>query len=271
MYPNSIIKKKGKLPGKTVAVFAGVHGNEKVGILTLRKVIDQIDISSGLVYFVFANPLAIEKNKRVVNKNLNRLFSRDIQGETFEHKRAHELMDLLDTCDALLDIHSYNSETGEQFAISEKRGLKVLHKMNFPLVAMGFSSLGYGTDGYMERQKKVGICIECGTTKNYKEFLKLTEDSIYQFLQYFKCIDTKIQYSNVKQKYVKANRIVYKKSNSFEFLKAFKDFERLPKNRKFAVDGNTNLISAGNECIIFPRMKAKAGEEVCIIGEFTEL
>jgi len=270
MYPKSIIKKKGKSPGKTVAVFAGIHGNERVGILAIRSVIKNIKVISGTVYFVFANPPAIVKNKRVVNKNLNRLFNRDIIGKDPENKRAYELMRLLDKCDALLDIHSYNSKNGEQFAISEKRGLSILKKMNFPIVAMGFSKLGNGTDGYMEKNGKVGICLECGTTNKYKKFVSLAEDSVYQFLYYFGCIEKKVEYSSVRQNYVRVKKIFYKKTSKFKFTKEFKDFEKLPKNYVFAVDGNEEIKSFQNDCILFPRPNVKVGGEVCIIGEFIE-
>lgn len=268
MYPNSIIKKKGKLPGKTVAVFAGVHGNEKVGIVTLKKIINEISIKSGTVYFVFANPLAIEKGKRVVNKNMNRLFSRAITGTDPEHKRVKELMNILDRCDALLDIHSYNSKSGDQFAISEKRGHAILKKMNFPIVGTGFSKLGHGTDGYMEKNKKIGICIECGTTNKYKKFLDLAESSVYQFLQYFNCTDKKVEYVSCTQKYVSVKRILYKKTSGFRFTKEFKDFEILPVGKAFAIDGEVQHVAVKNECILFPRPTVKVGEEVCIIGEF---
>ena len=267
----SIIKKAGKLPGKTVAVFAGVHGNEKVGILTLKKIIKEIKITSGTVYFVFANPPAIQKNKRMVKKNLNRLFSRDIKGNAPENKRANQLMDILDQCDALLDIHSYNSKSGDQFAISEKRGYKVLRNMNFPIVGSGFSKLGSGTDGYMEKQKKIGICIECGTTNKYKNFLKLAENSVYQFLTYFNCLDKKVEYSKIKQKYVRVKRMLYKKTPQFKFTKEYKDFELLPTNKPFAVDGEIKYVASKNECILFPRPDVKVGEEVCVIGGFVRM
>jgi len=35
----SIFKKVGVRPGKTVAIFAGVHGNEKAGIMALEHLI----------------------------------------------------------------------------------------------------------------------------------------------------------------------------------------------------------------------------------------
>ena len=268
MPPKTIIKKTGKLPGKTLAIFAGIHGNEKVGIITLKKLIREVKIKAGTVYFVFANPLAIEKGKRMVNANMNRLFSRDVVGTDPEHKRAKKLMDLLDTCDALLDIHSYNSPSGDQFAISEKRGHAILKKMDFPIIGTGFSKLGHGTDGYMEKNKKVGICIECGTTNKYKKFLDLAENSAYQFLQHFGCIDKKVEYSHIAQKYVSVKRMVHKQTAGFAFAKEFKDFESLPAGKAFATDGKTRHLAAKNQCILFPRPNVKIGEEVCIVGGF---
>lgn len=269
---NSIIKKIGKLPGKTIAVFAGIHGNEKVGILTLKKIIKGIKIKSGTVYFVFANPPAIEKNTRLINYNLNRLFSRDVKGKSYEHKRASKLMDILDKCDALLDIHSYNSKTGEQFAITEKRGFKIVDKMDFPIVASGFSTMGYGTDGYMEKNKKVGICIECGTSNRYKKFLPLAEKSVYQFLQYYGVIDKVVHYSNVPKKFLKVKRMLIKKTTKFKFVdKNIKDFDELPFDKPFATDGEIKHIANKGECFIFPRPNVKVGGEVGIVGEFIKV
>jgi succinylglutamate desuccinylase len=268
LFPNSIIKKEGKLLGKTIAVFAGIHGNEKVGVLTLEKVVREIEIKSGTVYFVFANPPAIEKNAREINKNLNRLFSRESGGEEYEDKRATELMDLLDKCEALLDIHSYNSPSGDQFAISEPSGFGILNKMDFPIVASGFSSLGHGTDGYMENSRKIGICIECGTSNNYMNFLDLAEKSVYQFLQHFECIENKVLPSKVEQRFFRVKRMIYKETNNFKFTQEFKDFDLLPTDKPFAIDGEKVYTASENEAIIFPRPNVSIGGEVCIIGEF---
>lgn len=268
MRKESIIKKVGKKPGKTLAVFAGIHGNERVGVVALKAILKKIEIESGTVYFVFANPPAIKAQKRLINKNLNRLFSRRNKGDTYEDTRAKELMDILDTCDALLDIHSYNSKSGNQFAITEENGFELLKKMDFPIVASGFSGLGNGTDGYMYKQGKVGVCIECGTTNKYKNFLDLAEQSVYQFLQYYKCIPKTVSYTKTKQKNLRVKKIIYKKTENFRFVKTYKDFELLEDGKPFIVDGKKKYIAKSNECIIFPRSRVDIGGEVCIIGEF---
>ncbi len=264
----SIIKKVGKLPGKTVAVFAGVHGNEKVGFLTLDKIISEIEITAGAIYFAYANPPAIEQHIRAVDKNLNRLFSRETRGDTYEDKRAHELMDIMDECEAVLDLHSYNSEFGEAFAITESSGYELVAKMNFPIVASGFSGLGNGTDGYMYKRGKIGICLECGTTNRYESFLDLAELSVYQFLQYFGCVETTIPYSQVEQKYLDVKEVIYKRTEGFKFSKKFKDFEGLPTGEPFLFDGDVSRTAEEGECIIFPRPDVAIGGEAGIIGKF---
>ncbi len=266
MNSKSIIKRVGPDTGKTVAILAGVHGNEKVGILTLYKLIKEIKIDRGVVYFIYANPPAIKKNVRLVKKNLNRLFYVGNKGRAYEDRRAREIMKILDTCDAALDIHSYNSPTGDQFAISERKGHRVLKNMDFPVIVSGFSKLGNGTDDYMSRNEKIGICIECGNTNRAKKFVGLAEKSVYQFLQYFGCIENKASHNRVRQRFLEAEKIIYKKTEDFRFVKKFKDFESLPAGKIFATDGKNSHIASPEEFIIFPRDKVKVGGEVFIIA-----
>ncbi len=265
MIKNSIIKKKGKLLGKTLAVFAGIHGNEKVGIYALKEVLKKIKIKKGTVYFVYANPLAISKNKRLVNKNLNRLFFVGNRDRSFEDTRARKLMKILDMCDALLDIHSYNSKTGDQFAIGEPNAKPILKHMNFPIVVHGFGDVGHGTDGYMYRKGNIGVCIECGTSNRAKKFTPLAVRSIYQFLQYFDSIEKVVELDRTPQMYLRAKKMVYKKSKNFSFAKQYKDFEKLAFGKPFATDGEIKHTAGKGEYIVFPRETVKVGGEVCVI------
>lgn len=268
MFPESIIKKSGQKEGKTLAVFAGIHGNEKAGVRALNNIIPNIEIDSGTVYFVYANPPAIERDLRYVNKNLNRLFSRDMAGKEYEIKRACELMDILDTCDALLDLHSYNSPEGDPFAITESNGYDFVSRINVPLVASGFGELGYGSDDYMFRNGKVGVCVECGTSNNYEKFTPFAEHVTKQFLSYFGVIDDRIAYDTHEQKYFRVKKLHKKQTDGFRFTEQFHDFELLPTNRPFIIDGNTEITASINEAIMFPRADVPVGEEVCIVGEF---
>jgi succinylglutamate desuccinylase len=273
MIQNSIIKKIGTLPGKTVAIFAGVHGNEKVGVKMLEKLEKELIVISGTVFLVYANPPAIEADKRFVTKNLNRLFSTKENTENeYEDVRARDLMGILDGCDAVLDIHSYNSPTGGQFSFCEQNGYDVLKIMDFPIVVsrVDLDPKMYSSTvmGYMNQAGGIGICIECGTSNRADEFLPLALKSAYQFLQYFGCVDTTVPYDSVRQQFIKNDRMLYKKNESFRFVKDFADFEPLHAGEAFAFDGDEPLVAGKNECIIFPRPNVPVSGEVCLIGLF---
>ena len=271
MITNSIIEKKGKLPGKTTALFAGIHGNEKVGVMVLERLEKDLTVKAGKVFLVYGNPPAIQADKRLLAKNLNRLFSAENQGDAYEDKRAQELMQVLDQCDAVLDIHSYNSIEGQQFSFCESNGYDVIQLMDFPIIVSRFNPdptiHSRTVTGYVNKNGGVGICIECGTSNKAEEFFPLALKSSYQFLQYFGNIDPIVSYDSVERQFIGNDRMLYKKTNDFRFVKDFKDFEPLPEGKPFAFDGDEALLAGKDECIIFPRPHVAIGGEVCVIGK----
>ena len=269
---NSIIKKTGDLPGKTLAVFAGVHGNEKAGVFALQKILKEIKITKGVVYFVFANLQAIEKDARCIEKNLNRCFLKGNTGVTYEDKRAQELMPVLDECDVLLDLHASPAKKTIPFIICEKNSLDIIKNFDFEIVSFGWNTIEPGaTDGYMNEQGKIGICLECGLLHESENKANLAEKSVYQFLQYFDAIDSEIPFSNYKQKVLQVKKAIKKKSEDFKFVRSFDDFEKLEEDELIASDGNEKYYAKKNECILFANPKnKKIGDEVFIIGEFID-
>lgn len=269
---NSIFTKKGSMPGKTLAVFAGVHGNEKAGVEALKRILKEIKVEKGTVYFVFANPEAIKKNIRQINKNLNRCFLKNNKGKSVEDKRARELMKILDKCDALLDLHASNSKEATPFIICEKKAYDIAEKMNFEIISSGWNRIEPGgTDGYMFEQGKPALCLECGSVFKLNQNIKLAEKSAYQFLQFFGCIEKKVTFSRrKKRRFIKATRAVTKKTNNFSFRKKFNDFEKLKNGEIIATDGRKKYIAGKNELIIFPNAKGPVGSEAFIIGKDIE-
>jgi len=75
----------------------------------LDEIIDNIEIISGKVYFIYANLEAIKQNIRFTETNLNRCFMKLNSLETYEKKRALEIMTILNKSDYLLDIHNTES------------------------------------------------------------------------------------------------------------------------------------------------------------------
>lgn len=265
---NNIVFKKGKNPGKTISVFAGIHGNEQVGVLALNKIIDEVEVTHGCVYFVIANPEAVKQNVREVNVNMNRLFSKDEQGNTPEHNRVEELMQILDESDALLDLHASNSKKTEPFIICRDEDLGLASKLSVGIVSYGWDKLVPGsTDAYMSRQNKPALCVECGSVFEVKKNLPLTINYIKQFLTYFGAIDEVVSMNTDSQKIIKIDKIVTKQTDNFSFVKEFNDFDSLLEGEVFAVDGSIHHIAESNQCIIFPRPNKPVGGDVFILGK----
>lgn len=261
-----IITKTGPLPGKTLAIFAGVHGNEPIGILALEKASHEIAIAAGTVHFVIAHPQAVQQNVRSIEKNLNRCFVPGNDGTSLEDRLAKKLMKLLDTCDALLDLHGYNGPEDQPFLICEPASFDLAKQLDFGIVSSGWSVAQPGaTEGYMDSHGKIGVCVECGSNFQPEKYVPLAEKTIIQFLGYFGAIDL-WQPSTRKQKIIAINRFHKKQNATFALYQDFQNFDPLQPGAIFGTDGATKLKAGPNECIIFPRPNAKIGEEAFVIG-----
>lgn len=261
----TIIKKTSEHPGKTLAVFCGVHGNERAGIIAVEKAIQELVITAGTVYFVFANPRAIEAGKRFVEKNLNRCFYAGQSGNTYEETRAQELMALLDTCDALLDVHASNTPDTTPFIITDS-GFDVAKVLPFEIIAEGFDQVeAGGTDGYMKNSGKVGVCVECGFSGESERYGDLAFTSILQFLKFYGAIEgSAVPTHNQKILYVdRVQKVTY---DSYTLTKTFSDFEIVPKGFIIARD-DTHEYSADRESVIlFANPGKPIGAESYVLG-----
>jgi succinylglutamate desuccinylase len=266
---DSIIKKESGKPGKTLAVFCGTHGNEKVGIFAVKKALENVEVQRGTVYFVFANEQAIEKNIRYTQKNLNRCFKKDQKGETYEEKRAVELMELLESVDALLDIHSSNNPNTIPFAITDS-GQDVVKNMKFEIIATGFDDIEAGaTDGYMKRENKVGICVECGYSKESKKNTELAYDSIIQFLQYFNVVDQMRPKNTLTQRTLHVDGVQKITDKNFNIVRSFDDFETIPEGTLIATDDEQEYRTKKERAILFAIAgKKDVGAEAYILGSW---
>ncbi|MDZ7796022.1 MAG: succinylglutamate desuccinylase/aspartoacylase family protein [Candidatus Marinimicrobia bacterium] len=262
----SVIKKDSGQKGKTLAVFCGVHGNEKAGVYAVNKILNNIEIKKGVVYFVFANPKAIEENKRFIDKNLNRCFTDNQEGKSYEEKRAKDLIKILELSDALLDVHASNSSETIPFVITEN-GFDVVKNMNFEIIATGFDNLEPGaTDEFMKNKGKIGICIECGYSGKSEENTDIAYNSILQFLQYFDAIDHIISNDYPDQKVLHVDTVQKVTSKEFTLTKTFRDFETIEKGFIIAKDETKVYVADKERVILFGTPGRPIGAEAYILG-----
>lgn len=262
-----IITRKGDLPGKRLAVFAGIHGNEQVGVDAVNDVLEDLQVLRGEVVFVFANTRALEQGVRYTERNLNRCFTRESIGDTYEDAVARELMSLLDSVDALLDVHASNTPGATPFVIYEEPAEDFVRYLEFDIVSTGWVDVEPGaTDEYMYRQGKPGICIECGYIKAGDEHRSLASKSIRTFLSYYGAIDEPLPAPRT-QRHLQVHTALIKEHESFEYYRQYADFESLPSGTSFAKDESQEYRVEEESVIIFATQKA-VGDEVGILGKW---
>lgn len=105
----------GLAPGPRLLVLGAVHGNEVCGTRAIAQLLEEIDsgvltIERGTVTFLpVTNPLAYQLRQRTGERNLNRNMAPSAIPQDFEDRIANVLCPLLESHDALLDLHSFHT------------------------------------------------------------------------------------------------------------------------------------------------------------------
>lgn len=269
---DEISQQKGDQKGPTSIILAGIHGDEMCGVEALKKVLPKLKIERGVVLFGYGNPRAITANKRYTETNLNRLFDDNSvsakEKESYEYGRAQFLKKYLNQADILLDIHASSIPKSRVFAICETNAAEVVKFLPVDLVVSGFDKIEPGgTDYYMNSMGKIGICLECGYTKD-PQSVKVAEEGILAFLKASGHITNNLVPK--KQSYVRMYQKYFAKTDNFALSKQFNNFEIVEKNQIIGVDGREEIKAPKRSLILFAHNGTKAGDEVFLLGEEKE-
>jgi succinylglutamate desuccinylase len=262
-----VIKKSGKAKGKKVVVMVGVHGNETCGPIALDSILPNIEIEKGEVTFIYANLNALNKGKRFLESNLNRLFLDKIpssEKKTIEGMTAKEIIPYLKEADILLDIHSSKSSEGKDYIICEKNCDDIAKYLSSPKVIYGIDQHHTGgSDIYMFNRGKKGICLECGIHKS-KKSIKIAKQSINEFLIAVGAIKGIKRIQKTKERF-EVEYLYRSKYGAFTLAKKFKDFEELKSRMLIGYDGDNEIWEDKGKHIIFPDNPKKVGNECFVI------
>lgn len=266
------------IPGPTVGIIGGVHGNERAGMTIVRRIkLKGYGIHLGKLILIEGNPCAIKEKVRFTETNLNRKFRKlnEIESKMgddlpYETVRAQELLPFLDECEALLDLHEHYSPELGSFIICEKPSYDVARRIGAPIISSGWSTAeAGGTDGYMAKNNKPGICFELGYLKNTEKNVKLGLKVVNRFLSAYGMIkpESRPLFPEKKTKYVQALYSHIRRDKQFKLSRQFKSFESLSEGELIAQDGNKKVFAGKDEIIIFPREDDPIGTEAFTVGQ----
>ena len=269
MYEKVIII-KGKDKGPTSMILAGVHGNEICGVKALEKLIPCLNINAGKLIIAFGNPKAIRLNVRFTEANLNRMFKKNSQltgkeKSSYEYKRAQYLKKYLNQVDCLLDIHASTTPNSQSFIICEPNARTIAKYLPTRVIVSGFDDVEPGgTDYYMNKAGKIGICLECGYLRSSRSKI-IAEKGILAFLNARGNLNTSKAIR--KQSHIQMYEKYYTKTDNFKLSKKFSDFEKLDAGQIIGFDGKNLIKAPKSSIILFAQNVNKIGGEAFLLGK----
>lgn len=267
---DEIVEINSNKDGPVSVILAGVHGNEKSGVKALEKLLPNLQIERGRLFTGFGNPQAIKVNKRYVDYDLNRLFVSDDSlpqetKSTYEYERSKYLKTFLNKADVLLDVHASTIPESIPFVICEQNAIGIAKYLPVDVVVSGFDKVEPGgTDYYMNKLGKIGICLESGHV-NDSQSIKIAEESILTFLVATGHKDGKL--IQRKQKYIKMFKKYFSKTANFVLLRPFNNFEKVQKGQLIGIDGEQEIRAPKDSVILFAHNSQKVGDEIFLLGE----
>ncbi len=275
----------GPQDGAKLLVFGAIHGDEQCGPVAIGKVMDRIragtlPIVRGSITFVpVCNPEAYAEKNRVHKENLNRIFKKTENPDSYEAALANELCALVDECDALLDIHSsfvpapsnvfvdYPTQENLAFAKSLRPDFLVF---DWPKVYENneFAFPGWTTDRYAHEAGKIGILAECGKHDDLNAEA-LAERYIERALEHFglTALGPPPVAEEPAPRSVHMTDIYKRESADDTFVKAWHHLEEVPGGSIIATRANGEEVRASSDCfILFPKDYALPGGEWFYLG-----
>ena len=165
---------------KKILLIAATHGDEKIGIEVINNLKDK-----GLnKYFdcLIANTMALDKNVRFVEVDLNRSYPGSRESLLYEERRAYENLILAQNYRYVIDIHEA-SQGINNFIIVPKERLSE----SFPidLIDMGTVLLWPDPKGPLGQVVENAIELEFGMkNRNRKKVILKAENVIKNFIKY---------------------------------------------------------------------------------------
>ncbi|WP_186643961.1 succinylglutamate desuccinylase/aspartoacylase domain-containing protein [Fluviispira vulneris] len=180
-----------------------IHGDEVGSLPAINRIIQELSTQKikygGIVTFILGNKQAALQEKRFLESDLNRSFSEknSEQNNTFEKKRALEIMKVLNNSDVFIDFHQTNLRCKKPFYIFEMHLKSYLWARSIGLTEYfvtrkkgeAYNPAGMCSDEYVRKLEKVGITFELGVKGFYKSAelscLKAIHKSLYRMDQIY--------------------------------------------------------------------------------------
>jgi predicted deacylase len=295
----------GLQPGPRLIVLGAVHGNEIAGLRAIERVIAEIEtgavqiLRGCLTLIPITNPLAHQLGTRSGDRNLNRNLRPTALPQDFEDRIGNVLCPLLATHDALLDLHSFNSQ-GEPFALigpDNNTGLlepfshaaseaQLARHLGPSRIVEGWmstyeqgvrrrrersskagvtldtdASYGVGTTEYMRSQGGWAVTLECGQHAD-PEAPAVGHRAIRQAIALLGLADIALEPPPGAHEVLRLVDVIDRLHADDRFVREWVSFDPVWKDEPIGIRHDGTIVrSPGDGRIVFPNVKAEPGFE----------
>jgi predicted deacylase len=262
----------GQQSGEHLVVFGAIHGNEYCGPAAIKQVIadieaGSIEVTHGTVTFVpICNPRAYAQQKRFIDRNLNRHFYPKTQHHAYEDTLDPILCRILEDADALLDIHSYQSQGGAFAFIgtSSVREIAFARALHLPHYIYGWADAfndahaseeqkraSIGTTDFTRAKAKAGIAVtlECGHHHNDNNS-QIGRDAILRSMVFMGNIVAEPTSNAASATHATKMHSVYYKQSEGRLAKPYAHMDEVKKGEIIAQYSNGDVIVAPEDGVI---------------------
>jgi len=293
--PRIIGKYTSNTKGPLLFVTGGVHGNEPSGVIALQKVFEELKKTrpeiAGTIIGVAGNKQALNQNKRFIDEDLNRTWTKENvakkKAATQEQKEMFEIIDVLEqypesdfTKRYFLDCHTTSAATVPFISVQEVNDNdNWAHK--FPTyIIRGFSDIVYGCiDHYLSRIGVTGFVFEAGqhedpaSIENHEGviWLALKEAcslDLNQISCYPECVDNFVKKNAPEQK---TFEIIYRHGledgDKFKMEPGFENFQKIKKGELLALQNEEEIRSKWDAFIFMPLYQSQGNDGFFVVQE----
>ncbi len=284
----------GEKNGPTLIVVGGIHGNERSGVVALRRVnefFDAVDFTPrGRIFFLAGNTRALIQNERYIDSDLNRNWSDESSAtNSSEEKERNELRRILGEIEEtakdeiyVIDLHSTSSKS-EPFALTGDTIRNHAFVRNFPIsVLLGIEEKLDGTLlEYLNNRGMVALGFEAGEHGS-KFAIRNQEALIYLAMEKIGLISSKDFDIEVYEKtllktlrHPRFIEIVYRyaieESDNFKMKPGYSNFDKIKKGELLATDKNGEIYSEADGMILMPLYQAKGDDGFFVGRRFSKI
>ncbi|NBX50332.1 hypothetical protein EBT25_10395 [bacterium] len=285
-----IVRFTGSVPGPSILIIGGIHGNERTGIAVVRRLQEELlsgkrFVVSGTLTIALGNPLAIAKDVRCIeSRDLNRYFSAHALSHddgSYEFIRANILAKCILEADVTLDIHATNKPSVPFVASKHDEAHQAVYRWFQPEHVLVDPAYIFGggepvtTEEYADVQGKVGLCLETGLAQDESVTPK-TFSSVVAYLTHAGVFGgEKASPPEDRSGVYQLTHAILREERPFSFAngRGMRSFEPLLSGQVLGYHGDEPVYVREEGVLIFPKLPEhqQIGKPVCYLAKKIEV